>query len=61
MFDVFLMLIHEYMTFKLLLIQKSTSNQIPGDNIDNDLDGLIDEEYCGSLWDGNINYSIYYI
>lgn len=55
------MLIHEYMTFKLLLIQKSTSNQIPGDNIDNDQDGLIDEEYCGSLWDGNINYSIYYI
>lgn len=56
--DEFFRLIHIYMTFELLLIQNSTSNQIPGDKIDNDQDGLIDEEYCGFLLGGKINYSM---
>lgn len=46
------------MTFELLFIQGSTSNQIPGDQIDNDQDGLTDEEYCGLLWGGKITYYI---
>ena len=29
------------------------SYQVPGDGIDNDRDGLVDEEYCGFLWEGN--------
>lgn len=28
------------------------TEQIPGDGIDNDGDGLVDEEYCGFLWEG---------
>uniref|UniRef100_K1RHK1 Sushi, von Willebrand factor type A, EGF and pentraxin domain-containing protein 1 n=1 Tax=Magallana gigas TaxID=29159 RepID=K1RHK1_MAGGI len=28
----------------------TVTEQIPGDGIDNDGDGLVDEEYCGFLW-----------
>uniref|UniRef100_K1R124 Sushi, von Willebrand factor type A, EGF and pentraxin domain-containing protein 1 n=1 Tax=Magallana gigas TaxID=29159 RepID=K1R124_MAGGI len=34
----------------------TVTEQIPGDGIDNDGDGLVDEEYCGFLWeDDNIS------
>ncbi|XP_065921131.1 uncharacterized protein [Magallana gigas] len=34
----------------------TVTEQIPGDGIDNDGDGLVDEEYCGFLWqDYNIS------
>ncbi|XP_052690038.1 uncharacterized protein LOC128168021 [Crassostrea angulata] len=29
----------------------TVTEQIPGDGIDNDGDGLVDEEYCGFLWE----------
>lgn len=38
------------------------TEQIPGDGIDNDGDGLVDEEYCGFLWQGKTyswNYDIF--
>lgn len=28
--------------------------QIPGDGVDNDKDGLVDEEYCGFLSEGEL-------
>lgn len=34
------------------LQQKTVSQQVPGDGLDNDQDGLVDEEYCGFLWNG---------
>lgn len=35
------------------------TEQIPGDGIDNDGDGLVDEEYCGFLWQGKTYSSNY--
>lgn len=35
------------------------TEQIPGDGIDNDGDGLVDEEYCGFLWQGKTHSSNY--
>lgn len=33
-------------------------DQIPGDGIDNDKDGLVDEDFCGFLIQGKLWYFI---